>query len=165
MQISRSFYLIIAGPPINNEYFDYISKKVNSINDFLMILFYPRWISDSELELFIEASDVGVIPYVKTSTPASALLFMSFGKPVIVPDLPEVKDRLSLIKQEYNRAGIKARFISAITGEGVPDLMAEALKTLKQADAKVNPATMTVETYSWGNIKRPKGYNPQMNTE
>ena len=36
---------------------------------------------------------------------------------------------------------------------------------MKQADSEVNPATMTVETYSWGNIKRPKGYNPQMNTE
>ena len=27
---------------------------------------------------------------------------------------------------------------------------------MKQADSKVNPAKMTVETYSWGNIKRPK---------
>ena len=27
---------------------------------------------------------------------------------------------------------------------------------MKQADTKVNPATTTVETYSWGNIKRPR---------
>ena len=27
---------------------------------------------------------------------------------------------------------------------------------MKQADSKVNPAARTVETYSWGNIKRPK---------
>lgn len=27
---------------------------------------------------------------------------------------------------------------------------------MKQADSKADPATMTVETYSWGNIKRPK---------
>jgi len=27
---------------------------------------------------------------------------------------------------------------------------------MKQADSKVDPATMTIETYSWGNIKRPK---------
>ena len=27
---------------------------------------------------------------------------------------------------------------------------------MKQADSRVNPATTTVETYSWGNIKRPK---------
>ena len=27
---------------------------------------------------------------------------------------------------------------------------------MKQADSKVDPATTTVEVYSWGNIKRPK---------
>ena len=27
---------------------------------------------------------------------------------------------------------------------------------MKQADTKADPATTTVETYSWGNIKRPK---------
>ena len=27
---------------------------------------------------------------------------------------------------------------------------------IKQADSKTNPSTMDVETYSWGNIKRPK---------
>ncbi len=27
---------------------------------------------------------------------------------------------------------------------------------VKQADSRVNPATTTVESYSWGNIKRPK---------
>jgi len=27
---------------------------------------------------------------------------------------------------------------------------------VKQADSRVNPATTTVESYSWGNVKRPK---------
>ena len=27
---------------------------------------------------------------------------------------------------------------------------------MKQADSKVNPATTTIETYSWGNVKRQK---------
>ncbi len=36
---------------------------------------------------------------------------------------------------------------------------------MKQADSKVNPATTTVETYSWGNIKRPKSNYPQMDAD
>jgi hypothetical protein len=36
---------------------------------------------------------------------------------------------------------------------------------MKQADLKVNPATTTVESYSWGNIKRPKDNNPQINAD
>lgn len=36
---------------------------------------------------------------------------------------------------------------------------------MNQTDSKVNPATTTVETYSWGNIKRPKSNNPQMDAD
>ena len=36
---------------------------------------------------------------------------------------------------------------------------------IKQEDSKMNPATMTVETYSWGNIKRPKSNSPQMDAD
>ena len=36
---------------------------------------------------------------------------------------------------------------------------------MKQADSKVDPATTIVESYSWGNIKRPKDNNPQMNAD
>ena len=65
-------------------------------------------------------------------------------------DLPEVQDRLSLIKQEFNRAGIKARFISAVTGEGVPDLMAEAFKTLKRVAAEESGREITVKVFRPG---------------
>jgi len=36
---------------------------------------------------------------------------------------------------------------------------------MKQPDSKVNPSTTIVETYSWGNIKRPKNNNPQMDAD
>ncbi len=36
---------------------------------------------------------------------------------------------------------------------------------MKQPDSKANPATTTVETYSWGNIKRSKNNNPQMDAD
>lgn len=61
-------------------------------------------------------------------------------KPQIVAvnkiDLPEVKERLGVMKKELNGAGIKARYISAATGQGVPELMAEVLKVLKTQTAK-----------------------------
>lgn len=48
-------------------------------------------------------------------------------------DLPGVQDRLSEIKGEIEGAGIKALFISAATGQGVRELMAEAARVLKAA--------------------------------
>ena len=60
-------------------------------------------------------------------------------KPQIVAlnkiDLPEVQDRLAVIKDTLAGAGIKAHYISAATGQGVPELMSEAVKVLKAAAA------------------------------
>jgi len=46
-------------------------------------------------------------------------------------DLLEVQERLDMIKEELTGAGIRAYYISAATGQGVPELMAEAMKVLK----------------------------------
>jgi GTP-binding protein len=46
-------------------------------------------------------------------------------------DLPEVQEHLDIIKEELTGAGINAHYISAATGQGVPELMAEAMKVLK----------------------------------
>jgi GTP-binding protein len=48
-------------------------------------------------------------------------------------DLPEVKARLSGIREELSRSGVRAFFISAETGQGVPELMSEAVRVLKGA--------------------------------
>jgi GTP-binding protein len=48
-------------------------------------------------------------------------------------DLPEVKVRLAELKDSFAAIGTKALFVSAATGEGVPELMAEALKMLQSA--------------------------------
>jgi len=43
-------------------------------------------------------------------------------------DLPEVQARLAEIKDVFNGVGISPRFISAVTGEGVSELIAEAMR-------------------------------------
>jgi len=51
-------------------------------------------------------------------------------------DLPLVQARLGEIKDAFSSAGTSALFISAATGEGVPDLMAEIMKMLEQVSAE-----------------------------
>jgi GTPase len=46
-------------------------------------------------------------------------------------DLPEVKERLGGIKQAFTAAGARVFFISAATGDGIPELMAETLKKVQ----------------------------------
>jgi len=46
-------------------------------------------------------------------------------------DLPQVKARLAEIKDSFTTVGTKAFFVSAATGEGIPELMAETMKMLQ----------------------------------
>jgi glycosyltransferase involved in cell wall biosynthesis len=85
-------YLILAGTPANKEYLTDLFQKSRCLSLAVRIKLYPYRISDAFVELLIKACDVGVLPYTKTSTPSTTLLFMSFGRPVIVPAFPEVKE-------------------------------------------------------------------------
>ncbi len=51
-------------------------------------------------------------------------------------DLPQVQARLAEIKDTFSSAGTTAFFVSAATGEGVPELMAEAMKMLQSVTVK-----------------------------
>jgi GTPase len=64
-------------------------------------------------------------------------------------DLPAVQERLPGIIGELAAAGVKAYDISAATGRGVPALMKETLKVLKEASAgeKVGAAAPPVKVF------------------
>ena len=49
-------------------------------------------------------------------------------------DLPQVKERKDEIKMAFREAGINVRFISAVTGEGITELMRTLMALLKEAD-------------------------------
>ncbi|MFQ6121702.1 MAG: GTPase ObgE [Dehalococcoidales bacterium] len=51
-------------------------------------------------------------------------------------DLPQVRTRLTEIKEAFSKAGIKVLFISAATGDGVSELITETVKMLKQVAAE-----------------------------
>ncbi len=52
-------------------------------------------------------------------------------------DLPQVRTRLAEMKDSFSRAGNTVLFASAATGEGVAEIMTEAMKMLARVAAKV----------------------------
>lgn len=49
---------------------------------------HPSFVPDDEIQLWMNAADVAVLPYRQITTSGAALLAFSFGKPVIAPALP-----------------------------------------------------------------------------
>jgi len=66
-------------------------------------------------------------------------------------DLDEVRERLTEVNDAFSGIGINALSISAATGEGVAELMTEAMKLLSAVAAEVKPIEKVAKT-----VFRPK---------
>jgi glycosyltransferase involved in cell wall biosynthesis len=83
--------LIIAGRPLNEAITNEIARSIQG--DF-RIRFLPGHVPDDEVQLYMNASDVVVLPYKRIFTSGAAILAMSFGKPCVAPHAGCVADTL-----------------------------------------------------------------------
>jgi GT2 family glycosyltransferase len=79
--------LIIAGKPVNYDITNLYIPNDSIITDF-------RLIKDDELQFFLKASDFMVLPYLQILTSGSVYLSLSYGLPVISPDIGLLKETL-----------------------------------------------------------------------
>ena len=81
--------LLIVGRPHNK----IISRHIEEITNDSKIYSFLKFIPDDEVQYFFNASDVVVLPYKNILTSGAALLSLSFGKKIIVPNfgcIPEL---------------------------------------------------------------------------
>ena len=75
-------FLVVAGKPLDDEF----RKKIRrSIGESDSILFCPRYVAEEEIQVFMNAADVVVLPYREVLTSGAAILAMSFAKACIAP--------------------------------------------------------------------------------
>jgi len=123
--------LIIAGAPFPpQEYIEQLNQLSRSDNRIRM---YVEFIPDQDVQMFMNASDVIVLPFARILTSSSAMLALTFGKPVIVPRIgclpelignesgwlysPDAKDGLysamrAALQDDIKQKGIHARAIA-----------------------------------------------------
>lgn len=85
------YSLIIAGNPGNDA--QYASKLRNLADGDQRISFHLHYIPDEEIQVYFNACDVVVLPFARVLTSGSAILAMSYARPVIAPRagcLPEL---------------------------------------------------------------------------
>ncbi len=90
----RNFRLVIAGKVSrSSEAYSQVLKEMARGDE--RISFYFNYILDDEVQVFMNATDIVVLPFTKILTSGSTVLAMSFGRPVIIPKvgcLPELVD-------------------------------------------------------------------------
>jgi len=84
-------FLILAGKCLSHEYKDEIGKRVSGNND---ILLHAFTIEVLDVQEYMNASDIVVLPYKKVENSGSAILAMGFKKPVVAPNIGVLPIRL-----------------------------------------------------------------------
>jgi glycosyltransferase involved in cell wall biosynthesis len=59
------------------------------------IRWHPQFVPDDQLQNWMNAADVVVLPYRHTTTSGASMLAFSFGKPIIAPALPAFRELMA----------------------------------------------------------------------
>lgn len=101
---NENFWVLICGKleekALRNELLNF---KQNFSNCILKL----EYISDDEIQIYMNAADIGIIPYEKITTSGTLLLFASFKRTVIVPNLKSIEDTIGNAAIYYNHGDLK----------------------------------------------------------
>lgn len=88
----KDLFIVVGG--VCND--DTLEKRLKAFSNKLKrsSLVRTEFIPDEDVQILMNASDVGILPYRETTTSGALLLYMSFGKPVIVADLEPILELL-----------------------------------------------------------------------
>ncbi len=87
----RPARLVIAGKFPSEQYLLQIASLVQATPGVELV---PYFIPDRELQCYLNASDCVVLPYRSILTSGAAMLALSFGRPVVAPDLGAMRDHV-----------------------------------------------------------------------
>lgn len=128
--VENNIFLMICGNP------DEISlvKKLNTVKNEIKynIFIHPKYIPEGDLQIYMNAADVGILPYTQVTTSGSVLLFSSFRKPVIVPNISVIKEAIGNSAIYFKKGDINSLteailLAKQMKGNGVLNKIADAV--------------------------------------
>ena len=132
--------LVLAGKPSSDDYLRALETLAAGDS---RICLMPRFVPPEEVQIFLNAADVCVLPYRQITTSGAALLAFSFGLPVIAPALGSF---LSLV------AGSRGLLYNPAEPDALPSALARASQT-DWAGAR-EEIKVWVAQFDWADIGR-----------
>jgi len=130
--------LIIAGNPLFPEYKDVILKQISENNNILPFL---EFIPDDQVQIYMNAADIIVLPFSHITMSGSLILGMSFQKPILCPDTGGLPEYVNI------NNGI-------IYNHKENQSLLNALKICEKKDLEAlgKQAQESIKTFSWENL-------------
>lgn len=131
--------LLVAGNPVSDE----LAQRIHSAaQSDARVRTELRFIEEDEMPVLCGASDLVVLPYETIMHSGSALLALSFDRPVLVPSR-------GAMKELQDRVGSK--WIRTYSGDLTPDVLSEAMNW---ADSELRPDRAPVDDLEWSRLAR-----------
>lgn len=127
--------LIVAGKP-NSEVL--LNTILEEASEDKRIHLYLKFIQDEDVQIYMNAADLVVLPYREILNSGSAILALSFNRPVLVPE----KGALSELKTE-----VGDEWVYLYQGELTPQVLTDVLEIID-----IPRGSPFLEKYSWRNI-------------
>lgn len=134
--------ILLLAAKVYNEYGDELAEQAAQI-DSRIVVHTSRFFPNEELQLYHNAADVAVLPFLDVLTSGTVITALSFGLPVIVPAigcLPELVDDSMGIVYDPNQPGALGKAMTAFQQR---DLTASGMAAYRRA-----------ESLSWDSIAR-----------
>ena len=133
--------LVLAGKPGSEEYLRSLQALADGDE---RVRIMPRFVPPDEVQVYLDAADVAVLPYRQITTSGAALLAFSLGLPVIAPALGAFPNLLA-----ESRRGI-------LYDPAEPDALAHALAQARRTDwtGARQEIMAWVAQFDWGEIGR-----------
>ena len=78
---TKNATLLIVGKPHNKRFLELLKEEAGGSS----VRLIPRFVSDDEIQIYLNAADILVLPYTDILTSGVVMLAISFGKPIIAP--------------------------------------------------------------------------------
>lgn len=143
-------YLAIAGKVSTEELTEQIKQKTLDRDN---IKFMPGFVADDQIQVYMNACDIAVLPYRNILTSGSIVLAMSFGRACIAPQRGCITDMLNdsgaLLYDPNSEDGLLQAMNRAVQKKADLPQMGEYNRQLAEQWSWNRVAEMTLDVYQW----------------
>jgi beta-1,4-mannosyltransferase len=131
--------LLIAGKPHNEKLAHEVEEAASGNTD---VQLYLKFIDVEEMQLHLRAADLVVLPYKDILNSGSALLALSFDRPILVPNRGALGELYEVMGPEWVRL---------YTGDLTPQILRDAILSAKDTHVN-NRGSAPLEALNWDRI-------------
>jgi glycosyltransferase involved in cell wall biosynthesis len=151
---SSKIKVLLAGFCPNQSYREQLKQLIRAVDE--RVVATLEWIPKDDLARFYQATDFAVFPFREITNSASLLLAQSFGKPIVISNLPTLRD-IPVDAAIRFEAGVDPLVAALEQAEHISDSeyrdMGEAGLAWATRFDWTNVASETIETYKEASVR------------